>query len=159
MFKRQEIHINAGSETREYLTAGQKFRYLTLTIRCYVQEENAVEALEKLMEDVTERVVSQMLAKLEFVTDSNGKIAVHNDALRDYEKITQENIDIVSGVLNEYLQSYVLLGYNYDGNPITVVHAENQLQRDAVNIALIRHINNSSKSSGPYPSLGDPREK
>ena len=46
------VHINAGSETREYLTAGQKFRYLTLTIRCYVQEEDAVEALEKLMEDV-----------------------------------------------------------------------------------------------------------
>ena len=46
------VHINAGSETREYLGAGEKFRYLTLTIRCYVQEDDAVEALEKLMEDV-----------------------------------------------------------------------------------------------------------
>jgi len=46
------IHINAGSETREYLGAGEKFRYLTLTFRCYVQEDDAVEALEKLMEDV-----------------------------------------------------------------------------------------------------------
>ena len=89
-----------------------------------------------------------------------------NDVIQNYvsryyktKKITQESIDIVSGVLNEYLQSYVLLGYNYDGNPITVVHAENQLQRDAINIALIRHINNSNKSSGPYPSLGDPSEK
>lgn len=89
-----------------------------------------------------------------------------NDVIQGYvtryyntKKITQENIDIISGVLNEYLQSYVLLGYNYDGNPITVVHAENQLQRDAVNIALIRHINTNNKSSGPYPSLGDPSEK
>ena len=46
------VHINAGSETREYLGAGEKFRYLTLTFRCYVQEDDAVEALEKLMEDV-----------------------------------------------------------------------------------------------------------
>jgi hypothetical protein len=46
------IHINAGSETREYLGAGEKFRYLTLTFRCYVNEDDPVEALEKLMEDV-----------------------------------------------------------------------------------------------------------
>jgi len=46
------IHINAGSETREYLGAGEKFRYLTLTFRCYVNEEDPVEALERLMEDV-----------------------------------------------------------------------------------------------------------
>jgi hypothetical protein len=44
--------VNAGSETREYLGAGEKFRYLTLTFRCYVNEDNPVEALEKLMEDV-----------------------------------------------------------------------------------------------------------
>ena len=46
------IHINAGSETREYRGAGQKFRFLTLTFRCYVNEEDSVTALEKLLEDV-----------------------------------------------------------------------------------------------------------
>jgi len=46
------VHVNAGSETREYLGAGEKFRYLTLTFRCYVNEDDPVEALEKLMEDV-----------------------------------------------------------------------------------------------------------
>jgi len=46
------IHINAGSETREYLGAGEKFRFLTLTFRCYVNEDDPVEALERLMEDV-----------------------------------------------------------------------------------------------------------
>ena len=52
-------------------------------------------ALEKLMEDVTERVVSQMLAKLEFVQDSaTGNTKVHPDCLREYEKITQENINL-----------------------------------------------------------------
>jgi hypothetical protein len=52
-------------------------------------------ALEKLMEDVTERVVSQMLSKLEFVTNSaSGTLTLQTDALRDYERITQENIDL-----------------------------------------------------------------
>jgi len=46
------VHVNSGSETREYLGAGEKFRYLTLTFRCYVNEENAVDALEMLLEDV-----------------------------------------------------------------------------------------------------------
>ena len=50
-------------------------------------------ALEKLMEDVVERVVSQMLAKLSF--DSSGSnLTVNRDALREYERITQENIDL-----------------------------------------------------------------
>lgn len=48
---------------------------------------------EKLMEDVTERVVSQMLAKLSFVTEGSN-IRVNTDALREYERITQENIDL-----------------------------------------------------------------
>lgn len=48
---------------------------------------------EKLMEDVTERVVSQMLAKLSFVTEG-ANIRVNPDALREYERITQENIDL-----------------------------------------------------------------
>ena len=46
------VHVNSGSETREYLGAGEKFRFLTLTFRCYVNEEEAVDALEMLLEDV-----------------------------------------------------------------------------------------------------------
>jgi len=49
--------------------------------------------LEQLMEDVVERVVSQMLAKLAFSQNGN-IISVNPDAMREYEKITQENIDL-----------------------------------------------------------------
>jgi hypothetical protein len=50
-------------------------------------------ALEQMMEDVVERVVSQMLAKLAFSQNGN-IISVNPDAMREYEKITQENIDL-----------------------------------------------------------------
>ena len=46
------VHVNSGSETREYLGQGDKFRFLSLTFRCYVKEDDAVLALEELMEDV-----------------------------------------------------------------------------------------------------------
>jgi len=46
------VHVSSGTETREYRGAGEKFRFLTLTFRCYVNEEDAVTALEKLLEDV-----------------------------------------------------------------------------------------------------------
>jgi hypothetical protein len=46
------IHLNAGSETREYQAGGLKTRFLGVTVRCYVNEEDAQEALAKLLEDV-----------------------------------------------------------------------------------------------------------
>lgn len=46
------VHVSAGAETRQYLGGGEKFRFLTLTFRCYVNEEDSVTALEKLLEDV-----------------------------------------------------------------------------------------------------------
>ena len=46
------LHLNAGSETREYLGGGQRHRFLSLTIRCYVKSEDAVDDLDKLLEDV-----------------------------------------------------------------------------------------------------------
>ena len=55
--------------------------------------EHFLTALEKLMEDVTERVVSQMLSKLSFNSTGNS-ITVDADCLREYERITQENIDL-----------------------------------------------------------------
>ena len=51
-------------------------------------------SFEKLLEDVIERVVSQMLVKLKFVSNSNSEISVHSDALREYESITAENIQL-----------------------------------------------------------------
>ena len=46
------VHLNAGIETREYLTGGVKNRFLSITLRCYVNEEDAVDALDALLEDV-----------------------------------------------------------------------------------------------------------
>tara|TARA_R100000231_G_scaffold86790_1_gene65895 strand:- start:13503 stop:13958 length:456 start_codon:yes stop_codon:yes gene_type:complete len=46
------IHIGAGNETREYASGNHRFRFLQVTLRCYVQDEDdVILALEKLLED------------------------------------------------------------------------------------------------------------
>ena len=47
------IHVGAGAETREYDGGGFRFRFLTITVRCYVSDDSdVIEALEELLEDV-----------------------------------------------------------------------------------------------------------
>lgn len=47
-----EVHVTAGSESREYQGGGYKDRFLNLTIRIYVREENAQDALNSIFEDI-----------------------------------------------------------------------------------------------------------
>ena len=46
------IHLSAGTETREYYGGGQKWRFLQITIRGYVNQEDPIEGLCLLLEDV-----------------------------------------------------------------------------------------------------------
>ena len=46
------VHLAAGSETREYWGGGNKWRFLRITIRAYVNNEDPVEELEELLEDI-----------------------------------------------------------------------------------------------------------
>jgi hypothetical protein len=73
--------------------------------------ENFLMALEKMMEDVTERVVSKMLGSLEFVHNpTSNQITVQETCLREFEKITQENIDLdIQHLLATALNSEVIM--------------------------------------------------
>ena len=72
--------------------------------------EQYLSAIEKLLEDVMERVVSQMLVKLKFVSNSAGELSVHTDSLREYEAITAENIQLdLQTLLASSLNTEVIL--------------------------------------------------
>jgi len=71
--------------------------------------EQFLTALEQLMEDVIERVVSQMLSKLAFTT-SGGNITINPDAMREFERITQENIDLdIQKILGAAINTEVVM--------------------------------------------------
>ena len=83
------VHLNAGREAREYLTGGVKNRFLTVTLRCYVNEEDAVNALDALLEDV------------ETVLEDNSSMT-YKDKLgvsQGIQQITVLSIDTDEGVL------------------------------------------------------------
>lgn len=63
------VHLSAGSETRDYQGGGYKDRFLTLTIRVYVQEEDALSALEVLFEDI--ETVLEDNSRLQYTDQDN----------------------------------------------------------------------------------------
>ena len=83
------VHLNAGSETREYQGSGYKDRFLSITLRCYVQEEDSVLALDELLEDV------------ETVLEDNSRLAYkdRNGATQYTQQITIVSVDTDEGVL------------------------------------------------------------
>jgi len=86
------VHLNAGSETREYQAGGYKDRFLSVSVRCYVNEEDAVQALESLLEDV------------ETVLEENSRLTyIDKNGVSQYtQQITIISIDTDEGVLEPY---------------------------------------------------------
>ena len=83
------VHLNAGSETREYQGGGYKDRFLSVTLRCYVQDEDSVLALDELLEDV------------ETVLEDNSRLAYtdRTGTTKYTQQITVVGIDTDEGVL------------------------------------------------------------
>ena len=97
------VHINAGSETRQYQGGGFKDRFLNLTVRCYVNEEDSVAALDELLEDV--ETVLEENSKLKYL-DRNG--------LEQFtQQITIVSIDTDEGVLNPLGVGEILVEVRY----------------------------------------------
>ena len=97
------VHINAGSETREYQGGGYKDRFLSITLRCYVNTEDAADALDELLEDV-ETVIEDNSA-LSY-TDKRG-------ASQKTQQITIVSIDTDEGVLEPLGVGEMLIEVRY----------------------------------------------
>ena len=97
------IHLNAGSESRQYLTGGRKDRFLSITVRCYVNEEDAVAALDDLLEDV------------ETVLEENSRLKYHDrNGLEQFtQQITVVSIDTDEGVLEPLGVGEMLIEVRY----------------------------------------------
>lgn len=84
------VHLNAGTETRQYQGGGYKDRFLTITIRCYVKAEEATKELEGLIEDI--ETILESCSRLEYV-DRQGDTQYT-------QLISISSIDTDEGVLN-----------------------------------------------------------
>ena len=82
------VHLSAGTETREYYGSNNRWRFLTITIRAYVNQEDPTEALCLLLEDI------------EYVLDNNLSIS-YTDSYGSASTAQQTiiSIDTDEGVL------------------------------------------------------------
>ena len=73
--------------------------------------EEFMQAFEKLMEDTIKRTVSDMLSQLEFSLDTtSGSITLIDKCLLNYQRVTQENIDLdIQSLLNTAVNSEVIM--------------------------------------------------
>ena len=97
------VHLNAGSETRVYQGGGHKDRFLSLTLRCYVQSEDSVMALDELLEDV-ETVIEEN-STLMYLDRTNTSQFTH--------QITIVSIDTDEGVLEPLGIGEILIEVRY----------------------------------------------
>jgi hypothetical protein len=97
------VHLNAGAESREYQTGGYKTRFLNITVRCYVNEEDAVTALDELLEDV------------ETVLEENSRLKYNDrNGLEQFtQQITVVSIDTDEGVLDPLGVGEILIEVRY----------------------------------------------
>ena len=75
------LYVTAGPEQREYLPAGFKWAFLSVTIRVYVNAENPHEALEAIFEDI------------EYIVDTNGNLDYDNGNTTEDIQILSINTD------------------------------------------------------------------
>lgn len=97
------IHLNAGAETREYQAGGYKDRFLSVTVRCYVQEDDAQAALNSLMEDV--ETVLEQNSNLKYFDKQNNEF--------NCQQITIVSIDTDEGVLEPLGVGEILIEVRY----------------------------------------------
>lgn len=97
------IHLAVGRETRQYQGGGYKDRFLNVTIRCYVKDEDSTLTLEKLLEDI-ETVVEQN-GRLAYLDSSGASHSTHD--------ILILSIDTDEGVLTPLGVGEILLQVRY----------------------------------------------
>jgi hypothetical protein len=98
------VYLNAGSETRVYQGGGYKDRYLSISVKAYVQnEDDPVKALELLLED------------LETVIEENGRLAyLDADGATQYTRdIIVLSIDTDEGLLAPLGVGEIILQVSY----------------------------------------------
>ena len=54
------------------------------------------------------------------------------------KKTSQANVEALLGVVQEFLNSFIILGYTFDGTPVQYICAHNQQQADSLATLLNR---------------------
>ena len=86
------------------------------------------------------RKIPKTLSKEDFTSDQIRKLLREAlmDNLTEVRKQSNMEIDAMVSTMEEFLRSFILIGYNMKNEPVTITHAKSQLDADALYTALAR---------------------
>jgi len=61
----------------------------------------------------------------------------------------RKDMELLGSIIEEYLDNYIILGYNYHGEQVQLISASNQQHADALGTCIHRFIMKSSAHGGP----------
>jgi SpoVK/Ycf46/Vps4 family AAA+-type ATPase len=70
------------------------------------------------------------------------------DNLSETRKQSNMEIDAMVSTMEEFLRSFILIGYNIKNEPVTITHAKSQLDADALYTALARLFTTINNPNG-----------
>jgi hypothetical protein len=62
--------------------------------------------------------------------------------LKNDAKEISDSIEMIDGYISEYLQAFIVFGYDMKGHPVCIHHATNQMDSDALNCLVNRILFN-----------------
>jgi len=72
--------------------------------------------------------------------------------LRDQMKdrvANKRDLDALTSTILEFLNSFILIGYNFDGEPVNLISAHNQQEADSLGALINKFLFNSQKDNNP----------
>ena len=67
--------------------------------------------------------------------------------------LQEKDINLLESIIEEYLENFIILGYNYHGEPVQLVSATTQQQADSLGTSLHRFLIKNSIGGGPQPGM------
>ena len=61
----------------------------------------------------------------------------------------KRSLDEITAHVEEFMDSFIILGYDYNGEPVTLISANTQQQADSLSTAIQKFIVNSQSGSHP----------
>ena len=77
----------------------------------------------------------------------NALVSFLRDQLKEKAN-NKQDLDVLNSQILEYLNSFILLGYNFNGEPISMISAHNQQEADSLGTLVNKFIFNNQKDSG-----------
>ena len=74
----------------------------------------------------------------------NALVSFLKDQLKEKAN-NKQDLDVLSSQILEYLNCFILLGYNFNGEPISIISAHNQQEADSLGSLANKFIFNSQK--------------